>query len=224
MEMSIRRSTDRKAIRVLLFSAIEFVAENYTSATNLSKELLKECTDFVLDQFAFLGVEEIKQAFRLAASSETTVDLNTYHGRFNVNILGKALNAYKEYRQPIVKLIFEQQEIENADAQKLFWQSPKGQALIQEKLAERVRHLRAYPGAVSAKDYDLLTTYGFFSISDEKKRRLLAIANWQIQRDKKSGNVDFSELASDFPELLQVRVKNRAKRLAVMSYIHSLNK
>lgn len=188
---------------------------------------MKECTDFVLERFSFIGVEEIKQAFRLAASGENDVDLNTYHGKFNVNLLGKVLISYKEYRLKIASAIAEQQHMQNEEAVQFYWQSPQGIEVIKAHLEKRVRHLKAYPDAVSAKDYDRLTAYGFFEVSLEQKRLLIEKARRDILKENadNQGNVDISELQSELNseiDFFEVRVRNRAKKMAVLDYINQL--
>lgn len=65
--------------------------------------ILKTCSEFVLNHFPQLAINEIEEAFALAASGKLG-DLNfeTYYGKFSVNILGKVLKAYLSLRRKIV--------------------------------------------------------------------------------------------------------------------------
>ena len=66
-------------------------------------ETINECTRFIYDKFKQLGVEEIKEAFSMAAANYFEgLDIRPYFGTFTVAILGNILSKYSHYRTGIV--------------------------------------------------------------------------------------------------------------------------
>lgn len=227
MELPIQKYADKKAVKTLIHSAILFCADNYTGATNLSEELMKECALFVNQHFYAFGVEEIKQAFRLAASGETSVDLNTYYGKFNVTMLGNVLNAYKDHRLNIAKAIEKENDFLNQKAKEDFFASPQGIELIKAQINKRIDFLKRYPLSASAKDYDQLYAYDFIYLSQKEKDDFLATAKAEILLNESRTNTineDFinEQLLEEYGITLEVKAELRAKKLAVLKFIENL--
>ena len=73
--------------------------------------LLVEGADFVRTKYSHLGIEEIREAFRLA--NELQVNLKAYYGTFSLISIGELLDAYTKYRnRAINSLIDEQKKID----------------------------------------------------------------------------------------------------------------
>lgn len=89
------------------------VAQEYGARYEITENLLVECIRLVLRQFPYLGLEEIRQAFRLVHSQEIKIKgAEAYGGEFSASMLGKTLGAYSEYRRKAVAyLINEREEI-----------------------------------------------------------------------------------------------------------------
>ena len=217
LDLSISQWQDKKAIKTLIDTTIEFCAENYTSATNLNEDLLKECTLFVFTNFGFLGVEEIKEAFRSAAAGLTNVDLNTYYGKFNINILGKVLNEYKEYRKAIAKKIQDEHEATNAELRRAYWESEEGKSKIRSHFLNRVSHLKRYPDAASAKDYNYFEKLGVLTFTKEEKWWFMEQARGYIGDNWKRLELESVEMTDE--EFLQNKIVCRAKKIAVLHFI-----
>jgi len=75
-------------------------------------EVIKECVRFVKEKFAFIGRGEIRQAFSMCAAGELDVQLRAYYGILTVDLIGKVLSAYREYRKMQVAEIERLKEVE----------------------------------------------------------------------------------------------------------------
>ncbi len=103
---------------VLLHTEVKFCAATYCAAPNTEREVIEESTRFIASKFGHLNVNEIREAFRLAAAGQIDASLNAYYGMFSVNILGKVLSAYDDhrtqtYREVRARINAEQQQREN---------------------------------------------------------------------------------------------------------------
>ena len=99
-----------KELRSLLSVKLLFLANTYTGAKFQSPKPTKEeaatiltCTEFVIDMYPQLSLDEIEQAFKMAYSGKVqTKDLETYYGKFTVQLLGKILSSYNKFRSQII--------------------------------------------------------------------------------------------------------------------------
>ena len=77
----------------------------------LTDEFVKEASDNIVRKFSMLGVNEIKEAFRLASNNVISSDLRSFGGRISIQVIGKTLDSYLEYRKPIAaEILAEQRE------------------------------------------------------------------------------------------------------------------
>ncbi len=92
----------------LLAAELQVRAKQYTGCVKTDDMVFDECVEFVIERFGGLHIDEIRHAFRLAASGELgEVSLDAYFGTFTVAMLGKVLIAYEEYRKKIGKAVME---------------------------------------------------------------------------------------------------------------------
>lgn len=83
---------------------------------NMDLAWTKEVYEFITKSFGDLGVNEVQEAFRLAASKVIDVDISAYHGRLTLKTLGELLYAYKKFRDPIkVELLKTQEQRQRED-------------------------------------------------------------------------------------------------------------
>jgi len=82
---------------------VEFSAATYCGAPNTLPETIKEGVRFITDQFGHLNLTEIREAFRLAAAKKIEADLSAFYGLFTIQLLGKVLAAYDDYRTAIFR-------------------------------------------------------------------------------------------------------------------------
>ncbi len=103
---------------VLLHTEVKFCATTYCAAPNTERDVLEESARFIADKFGHLNINEIREAFRLAAAGLIDASLTTYYGMFSVNILGQILSAYDDhrsqtYREVRARINAEQQQRED---------------------------------------------------------------------------------------------------------------
>jgi len=82
---------------------MEFCAATYCGAPNTLPETIGEGVKFVQAQFSHLNLSEIREAFRLAAAKKIDADLSSFYGLFTLQMLGKVLAAYDDYRTAIFR-------------------------------------------------------------------------------------------------------------------------
>ena len=74
-------------------------------------ELTQEATRFIYSKFSSLGLEEIREAFSMAAANYFDgVDMKAYFGTFTISMLGDILAAFTKYRNKIVNELIDSQD------------------------------------------------------------------------------------------------------------------
>lgn len=92
----------------LLAVELQTCAIQYTGCVKTDDLVFDECVEFIIERFAGLHIDEIRHAFRLAASGELgEIKLEAYFGTFTVAMLGRILTAYEQYRKKIVADVME---------------------------------------------------------------------------------------------------------------------
>ena len=108
------------------------LANSYTGA-NFSEPptkdqvvILKACSSFILQNFSSLSIGELDDAFSLATSGKLgEMNIEAYHGKFTVQMLGKVLRAYTSKRNGILSkyddiiMIDERKTTEDEKAKKI---------------------------------------------------------------------------------------------------------
>ena len=94
---------------------VEHCAVTYCGAPNTETATIDECVRFVFAQYGMLNPDEIKEAFRLAASGKTSASLEAYHGQFTARILGGVLSNYLDYRSALAREARSRQAAAEAD-------------------------------------------------------------------------------------------------------------
>ena len=118
LENKIREVYKHPAFQKKMDEIIDTIWTHYCSANPdlLTPEFRTEATAMIVNKFAGLGVNEIREAFRLAASNVINCDLRAFNGRISIQTIGTCLSAYSEYRKPIAAKILseidEQKQIE----------------------------------------------------------------------------------------------------------------
>ena len=78
-------------------------AITYCGAPNTDTVTIAESVRFVHTQYSHLTLNEISEAFRLAAAQKIDADLSAFHGLFSVRILGQVLSAYDTMRGQVAR-------------------------------------------------------------------------------------------------------------------------
>lgn len=123
---------------------VEYCADTYCACPNAGDATIEESVRFILTQFGYLNIGEIREAFRLAASGKIQANLNAYHGQFSVRLLGEVLSNYADYRSQIAREVrnrqqaaeFEKEQVQRAEVLK------EKHGTIEEQLAalQQVNH------------------------------------------------------------------------------------
>lgn len=116
------RSMAKDQVKNYLSIAISNAGKAYSGMKEGDKtmpEIIQECVRFTYDQFNSIGVNEIMDAFKLAAANRfENVDIKAYGGVFTVSLLGDVLYAYSKYRNKIIAKYLELKDIEQKAANK----------------------------------------------------------------------------------------------------------
>lgn len=171
------------ALAVTLQAEFEYCAMTYCGASKTSDDTFTECLNFILTQYANLGIGEIKAAFSYAAK-EGPEDLKAYYGTFSVALLGVVLKRYVEHRNSVIKQL---QIAENEAARERmrgakdnYWKSDAGKAELLRIEMERLQKLAASETLkiedVTVRDYELLETHSGLKLTKEEKWDLMKAA------------------------------------------------
>ena len=124
---SVLKSNDQEAIKELnekLKLAILFLANTYTAANfktplnRQNKQIIEAAAEFVISMFPQLAPEELKEAFKMAAAGRFEgLNIEIYYGKFSVQILGKVLKAYIEFRKKCLAKYENMLQIEQSRAE-----------------------------------------------------------------------------------------------------------
>lgn len=113
MDYKIRDVHKQQGFQKKLDEVIKTIWNVYCGAdpTMLTDEFVNEASESIIKKFSMLGVNEIKEAFRLASINVISSDLRSFGGRISIQVIGKTLDNYLEYRKPIAaEILTEQRE------------------------------------------------------------------------------------------------------------------
>ena len=204
MRVDSKGGEQQEALVVAALGAeLEHCAKIYCGARNTSSEVFEEATDFVLSRFGHLGVLEVREAFRLAASGALpgldTDSIRAYYGEFTIISLGSILRAYNQYRSDLVKEIRRLEVValsEEDESSRIAWNTstweseriskllamdfPRGDGLEDSDLALPECAFVEY---VTAYDYDFLFRRGELAPTSDEKRAAWDDAAVVVRRD-----------------------------------------
>lgn len=96
------RNMDKAQAAILIQFELDRIAESYGARLEAGPAVLSECTQLVLSKFAGLGVNEIREAYRMKAAGELHIPKGKgemWGGVFDAGQLGAVLSAYMEQRR-----------------------------------------------------------------------------------------------------------------------------
>jgi hypothetical protein len=206
---------------------IKEVAKSYGSRTVTPENVIVECINIFLDKFSHLGLEEIKEAYRLWSIGQLNIkgSAEMYGGEFNAAQFGKIMAAYVEYRMTILGAYLNAREIEKREKEK---------AEVMERRKERNLETFRYDfDTADFKDYtevpgwwfDVARKQGLIKIDKktaleifEKAQRIAA-----IQLEKENGeetNIFKKVMGEALEQKKQARAKVIAGQIAVFEHIN----
>jgi len=87
----------------LLLIELPQIAQEYGARKKLDQGVQKECVRLILEKFKGIGINEIREAYRLKASGFLEAPgAEMWGGEFNADQLGKVLSAYVQHRRRII--------------------------------------------------------------------------------------------------------------------------
>lgn len=169
---------------------LEWVAENYGARGTVPSTVLSECTQFILAKFPGLGVNEIREAYRMKASGELEIPKGKgemWGGVFNADQLGAVLAAYMEHRRKALAAYLrnaheerERQWKEERERAKIEAFEAKFPALI-EKMKAEAKDWRECPFYL----YEAAKRRGLFRLAKEEANGIyqdaLALARLELE-------------------------------------------
>jgi hypothetical protein len=207
--------------------AVTYVSKSYGARVTVSKEVLNECIQIFLDNFNQLGVEEIKEAYRLWSIGQLNIkgSAEMYGGEFNAAQFGKIMAAYVEYRMTILGAYLNAREIEKREKEK---------AEVMERRKERNLETFRYDfDTADFKDYtevpgwwfDVARKQGLIKIEKEAALEIFEKAQTiaAIQLEKENGeetNIFKKVLGDALEQKKQARAKLIAGQIAVFEHIN----
>jgi hypothetical protein len=192
----------------------------------LTPEFEKEAIELIKKKFAMLGVNEIKEAFRLASTNVINADMRAFSGRINIQVIGNVLSSYVNYRNPILSQILKERETEQTNNQ------------IQEQQEKRAKYKKevidwfnSKPSVKSWNDvrfyqFDVLEQEGIICLEKDQIHDYLRKAKVIIDKQKedaKKGVKDlhqYRKMLSSFESTEKAQLKNIAKELALFDAIN----
>lgn len=86
--------------KILTVKELSEVAGEYGARHDIAEKVLQEAARLVVQKFPFLGLHEIREAYRMWATGDIQVKgAEMYGGEFNAAQVGKILSAYNEQRK-----------------------------------------------------------------------------------------------------------------------------
>lgn len=220
-------ATDRFTLLKNLDEVIADIWEHYCGAhiDNLNEAFKKEARQLIIEKFGNLGVNEIREAFRLASVNVLNVNLTSYGGKVGLQVIGDCLSKYVEHRRPIAAEIrkAQQQQQQLAQQEADFKKKQEFEAYVLE-------WFETMKGKVALADckfyfYDTLEAHGKVSTTPEQQAAYYRMAKESMQKEleSKKGSVkslnEAQALKQELNALIQGDAKqrciNRAKELAL---------
>jgi hypothetical protein len=185
---------NRQAGAAILICAQAFCGAD---ATKQSAAVYGECVNVLRKYYAGLGIEEVKEAFRLAAAGKITnsdgerISLTAYAGRFSAAMFGEILSSYQNWRGKIHAAILRQREGE--DDRKRDMDRQANFARSMENLEDRFRRLCRTGGDDETKRWEdvpgwwakILLDKGLLLLLDETKKDLWKAAKLETVAEAK---------------------------------------
>lgn len=157
-----------------LMAEVLALAKQYGAREDLDAATINEAVDFIIQSFPWLGVREIRTAFRWHASGKTKTSAGEmYGGLFTVRALGAILEQYNNTRKKIVAHYSELKEEEVRARQKRI-NEEQAKIIFEKRLLEDLA--RAKSEQIEWEDipawwHDSLHSRGILSYTDEEKRQ-----------------------------------------------------
>lgn len=229
--LSMRRD-DPARFGLKLLAHLEYCAKTYCGAGGTDQNVYTECADFAMTHYGHLGVDEIRQAFGLAAAGKLStqndepVNIRAYHGAFTVLMLGDLLAAYDNYRRrllpKIVKLEIEAKAPKQWDETE--WAKTRLQTLKQLAFDDALTM-----NDVAEIDYTTFERLGMYSPDPDKKRAAWERSEAAVRSEIATAAMSdismrtmLQHLTTSFAKEFQVKRVGWCRRRLIVDWVNSL--
>lgn len=154
-------------------AALMQLAKDYGNRHEIEPEVMKEAVRLVQQKFGWLGVDEIREAYRQHAAGEIKTKAGEmYGGEFNARQVGAILEAYNEKRKKIVADYINERtaQIEKVKAER---KRAKQKEEFEANLMNSLRAARAKQLPVSSVPefwHDSLLSRGVLNYTKQEKK------------------------------------------------------
>lgn len=203
-----------------LLAEITSIAKQYGARQEIDDDTIAEAARFVSSSFPWLGVREIRTAFRWHASGRIETQAGEmYGGMFTVRALGAILAQYNDLRKKIVARHLElvaQAEAERVEAE----QKAEKRRAFEKNLIESVGRAKAQKlpwQDIPAAWHDWLLARGKLEYTADEKRKAWddSAALAEQERTEEAATLDSIRLSSLMKKDLGPRRVVIAKKLLV---------
>lgn len=181
------RHLQPEAANAVLLAEVTRLAKEYGARQEIEQSVLVEATRFIIASFPWLGVREIRTAFRWHASGKTTDQAGEmYGGVFNVRALGAILAAYNETRKKIVAEYLEliaKEEAGREEAER----KAKMKADFENNLLVSIKRARVQKlpwKSIPSDWHDWLQKIGKLKYTEKEKRTAWNDAAVEVEKEK----------------------------------------
>lgn len=207
-----------------LMVALREVAQDYGARQAVLEETFTECVRITRKKFAGLGIEEIREAYRMWAAGELNLrkgEAEMYGGQFNAAQLGKVLAAYMEQRRAALGAYLRELEAYHREQEK----ASKKERLKREYEENFERILRGFQPKswreVPFHWFETAWKRGLIRLTETEQVEVLAqaraLALEEAEEEKEKANIfqrkQIEKLAEG--EGLEGRAKTIARKLAL---------
>lgn len=185
--------------------------------SEIMKETIIESAKFVLAKFQHLGVNEIKDAFQMAAANEfEDVNMTAYFGQMSIATLGDILDAYTKHRNKTIARYLELKDKAQKQYDKEVEKEERNNAARQKiKTDIEAAIISIQQGVLFWKEWqdvpvhyaEIAVAEGWVEVSPEFKKRI-----WD--ESKELAKRQLIETAQDHSNLLEAR---KAKQILMQN-------
>ena len=216
------RKMDSLSAQLQVLTAVTRASLDYGMRSEVPDRIYKECVTVVLEKFAHIGVEEIREAYRANAAGEldTKGKGEMWGGEFNCANFTAIIAAYCEKRRKVVaaytNALHEAKEQARAEAKREKWRLEFEQNFddLLRQVAEKAEGWPDCPEYL----YHSCEKRGKIDLSVEEKRDLLSRAKECLRASRileNMGGQPFTVLAVRKPENEEERAKVVARQIAL---------
>jgi hypothetical protein len=181
-------------------------------------ETIQESVRFVFKNYSFIGVQEIREAFSLAAANTFEgVNMTAFFGTFTISMLGDILSAYQKYRNPIIYKAYEliiKEETKIKEEGEKHQKNAQALTQIEQDIEQAIIAVQSGVPMIWESWHDVPVHYaeiavreGWVEISAEMKKVIWEKAKAYALRDIQAVASDLS----NFSEAKQARISLRTK-------------